>query len=229
MLQAEQQDKRLSSLRGVSQSVGVETNGLHALSGLDRLVALLRNDKTTGVTDRRHVDRLANLASSLPFLLHGARVLMNSDDARVQRYGFSLCGVALGSTFYHGTPFEHEHRRLARYVDYGLIGVSSVALLHALRVETPVAVKALELVAVLAHPLASTALHVGCAEAVYWRRARGKDASAERRATHSAHLGRIGLAATLFIGEEMLPSVPLIHAAWHLAAASAVADFAYEL
>jgi hypothetical protein len=45
------------------------------------------------------------------------------------------------------------------------------------------------------------------------------------REDYRRHVGLSALAGALFIGEEIVPEVPLIHAAWHVAAAAALAGF----
>jgi hypothetical protein len=72
------------------------------------------------------------------------------------------------------------------------------------------------------HPLAAAAAHAAGAEAVFAARAVAQPAL---RAAHRRHLGATLLAGALFVGEEVWPEAPCVHAAWHLAAAAALSGF----
>ena len=76
---------------------------------------------------------------------------------------------------------------------------------------------------VAAHPLAASAAHALAAEAVFFARAAAGPPAL--RAAHRSHVALSALAATLFLAEEAYPQVPLLHAAWHCAAAAALAGY----
>jgi hypothetical protein len=76
---------------------------------------------------------------------------------------------------------------------------------------------------VAAHPLAASAAHALAAEAVFFARAAAGPPAL--RAAHRAHLALSATAAALFLAEEAYPEAPLLHAAWHCAAAAALAGY----
>jgi hypothetical protein len=73
------------------------------------------------------------------------------------------------------------------------------------------------------HPLAAVAAHATACEAVFL--ARAASGSAQLRRAHRLHIATSVAAGALFVGEEIWPEAPLVHAAWHCAAAASLAGF----
>ena len=211
-----------------------------------RLSGLVLNHKTTGVTDWCLRERLANVATSAPFFLLAHRVITRGDSIQTRQYGMSLLGVGAAAVAYHAS--SGPSRPHFRQLDYTAIAASSVFLLRALRTgnvgagagasapaglrtglsKTSSLVGTLLQVASISsvplHPLASAGAHGAACEAVFFGRARGSGDLGLRRA-YSRHVALSLAAGALFVGEEIVPQVPLIHAIWHVGAAVALAGF----
>lgn len=141
----------------------------------------------------------------------------------MQLFGTSLIGVGAASMLYHAS--DGEHRPSWRQLDYLAIGISSCCLISAMRLRPRKRLRLAQLAAlatVPVHPLAATAANVLLAEGVFAVRARA--GSTALRAEHRKHLGWSALAGALFLAEEVWPSTPLVHAAWHMAAVASLAS-----
>ena len=207
-----------------------------------RLSGLVMNHKTTGVTDWCLRERLANVATSAPFFLLAHRVLTRGDSVQTRQYGLSLLGVGAAAVAYHASsgPTRPHFRQL----DYTAIAASSVLLLRALRTgnagagmgaSAPAGVaksgnnvlatllQVASITSVPLHPLASAGAHGAACEAVFFGRARAGGVSLRR--DYARHVALSVVASALFVGEEIVPEVPFIHAIWHVGAAVALAGF----
>jgi hypothetical protein len=209
-----------------------------------RLSGLVLNHKTTGVTDWCLRERLANVATSAPFFLLAHRVLTRGDSIQTRQYGLSLLGVGAAAVAYHAS--SGPSRPHFRQLDYTAIAASSVLLLRALRTgnvgvgasAAPAGLRngisksgnvlatllqVASIASVPLHPLASAGAHGAACEAVFFGRARGGGVSLRR--DYARHVALSVVASALFVGEEIVPEVPFIHAIWHVGAAVALAGF----
>ena len=201
-----------------------------------RLTGLAMNHKTIGVTDWCTRERIANVLTSAPFVVLAHRFTSRGATPQVRQFGASLYGVGAAAVLYHGS--SGPLRPHFRHIDYTAIAASAALLLRALRsvhgaapaiAQTKGGIPFLSLVGaatVPLHPLASAAAHgLGC-EALFWARAKRSAGDGGRlRRAHVSHLITSAVAGALFIGEEIVPEVPLIHAVWHMSAAAALAGF----
>ena len=202
------------------------------------------NHKTTGVTDWCLRERLANVATSAPFFVLAHRVLTRGDSVQTRQYGLSLLGVGAAAVAYHAS--SGPSRPHFRQLDYTAIAASSVLLLRALRtgnvgvstsapagLRNGIAKSGNNVLATLLqvacitsvplHPLASAGAHGAACEAVFFGRARAGGVSLRR--DYARHVALSVVASALFVGEEIVPEVPFIHAIWHVGAAVALAGF----
>lgn len=176
------------------------------------------------MSDTSLSERLSNLVTSLPFFVLGS-AFRDSPQPGSQLFGTSLYGVGTASMLYHRS--EGAWRPRWRQLDYLAIGLSSCCLVTALRLRPRKRLRAARLACLAAvplHPLAATAANILLAEGVYAVRARRAGGALAR--AHAQHVAVSAVAAALFVAEEVWPAVPLIHAAWHLAAVAAIAGFA---
>jgi len=169
---------------------------------------------------------VANVVTAAPFLALGLQLLLRSPaaPAPARRYGLALTGVGAAAVGYHTSA--GGHRPHLRQIDYLSIGAASWCLVGAMQPapqHRPLLLHALGGLLVAAHPLAGSAAHAVAAEAVFFARAAA--GGPKLRAAHRAHCALAAAAAALFLAEEACPEAPLLHAAWHCAAAAALAGY----
>jgi hypothetical protein len=114
-------------------------------------------------------------------------------------------------------------------LDYLSIGAASVCLLGAMPPGPPALPRPpplLSALTVAAHPLAATVLHGLGAEVSFAATARALPAL---QPAHRLHMGLLAVAGGLFLAEEVWPRAPLLHAAWHTAAALTVASYDWAM
>ena len=195
-------------------------------AALGRLSALVNNHQTMGCTDWNLRERIANVATSAPFFALGAWTCAHANSPAGRLYGSSLFGVGTAAVLYHtsaGVGRPHW-----RTLDYLTIATSATLLLRALsppgsKHALHPALSACGALLVPLHPLAAAGAHAALAEAKFLARARA--GTHQLRQAHRRHVAASVAAGALFVGEEIWPDVPLVHAAWHCAAAVALSGF----
>ena len=133
----------------------------------------------------------------------------------IRAYGRGVVGMGLAAFAYHAS--WGAARPLLRKLDYYAIA-AGMHLLRRVHVKVPPLLSALSVISVPAHPLLVTVANAAIVEgASVWRAARQPRLLAKAQLVHA---GVAGVGAALFTKGDHLP---FAHAAWHLAAAGALA------
>ncbi|XVE74690.1 hypothetical protein DITRI_Ditri12bG0037600 [Diplodiscus trichospermus] len=162
--------------------------------------------------DQNLLETVANVLTSLPFIAIGIQAPRKNLNTKL--YANSLVGVGVASTLYHSS--RGKLRRYLRWADYTMIATATVCLSRALRNENPKLLMAASALLLPVQPLMVSAVHTGMMEVAFAKRAL-KDP--ELRMAQNVHKMSSLLGGALFIADDVFPSTPFLHAAWHLAAA----------
>ncbi|PIA26521.1 hypothetical protein AQUCO_09100005v1 [Aquilegia coerulea] len=165
--------------------------------------------------DRNFVETIANVLTSLPFIALGINAPRKNLNTKL--YANSLIGVGVASSLYHSS--RGELRKYLRWADYTMIATATVCLSNALRNENPKLLMAATALFLPVQPLMVSAVHTGLMEVAFAKRALSEP---ELRMAHNVHKMSSLLGGVLFIADDVFPSTPYLHAAWHLAAAIGV-------
>ncbi|KAH7292880.1 hypothetical protein KP509_28G002200 [Ceratopteris richardii] len=162
--------------------------------------------------DHHIVDRIANIFTSIPFIIIGIQAPRNGLAKRL--YADSVVGVGLASSFYHCS--SGDARQLFRYGDYAMIATSTLLLSKALRKEDSKILYATSAALLPIQPALVSAFHVGLMEVTFAQRAQREP---HLRKAHTIHAISTLVGCALFIADDIYPDTPFLHAAWHVAAA----------
>ncbi|XP_058079707.1 uncharacterized protein LOC131227894 isoform X2 [Magnolia sinica] len=165
--------------------------------------------------DQNLAETIVNVLTSLPFVALGIQVPRKNMNNAL--YANSLIGVGVASSLYHCS--RGDIRKYLRWADYTMIATATVCLSNALRNENPKLIMATSAFLLPFQPLMVSAVHTGMMEVAFAKRAFTKP---ELRMAHNLHKMSSILGGALFIADDLFPSTPYIHAAWHLAAAVGV-------
>lgn len=165
--------------------------------------------------DQSVAETIANVLTSLPFIGLGLQAPRKNLSCKL--YANSLIGVGVASSLYHSS--RGKLRKYLRWVDYTMIATTTVFLSRALRNENPKLLMAATALCLPIQPLMVSAVHTGMMEISFAKRAL-KDP--DLRMAHNLHKMSSLVGGVLFIADDIFPSTPYLHAAWHLAAAVGV-------
>lgn len=178
--------------------------------------ACLRCVQCNHLGDQSLAETTANVLTSIPFIFLG----MQAPRKRLSDmlYANSLVGVGVASSLYHTS--RGEVRKVFRWADYAMIATTTVCLSTALRNDNPKLLLAASAVLLPFQPLLVAAIHTGMMEVTFAKRVVSEP---ELRKAHHLHKVSSVASAALFIADDLFPTTPYLHAAWHLAAAVGVA------
>lgn len=162
--------------------------------------------------DHHIVDRVANILTSIPFILIGIQAPRNRLANRL--YADSLVGVGLASGFYHSS--KGEARQLFRWGDYAMIATSTLLLSRALRKDDSKVLHVASAALLPVQPALVSAFHVGLMEVTFAQRVQREP---HLRKAHALHAVSALVGCALFVADDVFPDTPFLHAAWHVAAA----------
>ncbi|GAB2226663.1 hypothetical protein Droror1_Dr00022482 [Drosera rotundifolia] len=143
--------------------------------------------------------------------------LMLQKNLNCKLYANSLVGVGVASSLYHSS--RGTLRRYLRWLDYTMIAATSVCLSKALRNENSKLLMAASAVCLPFQPLMVSVVHTGMMEVAFARKALENP---QLRTAHNVHKISSLLGGVFFVADDMFPTTPFLHAAWHLAAAVCV-------
>lgn len=165
--------------------------------------------------DQSVLGTVANIITSLPFIALGINAPRKNLNCKL--YANSLVGVGVASSLYHSS--RGRLRRYLRWLDYTMIAATSVCLSRALRNENPKLLMAASALCLPFQPLMVSVVHTGMMEVAFARRALENP---QLRTAHNVHKISSLLGGVFFVADDMFPTTPFLHAAWHLAAAVCV-------
>ncbi|CAL9196927.1 unnamed protein product [Musa hybrid cultivar] len=165
--------------------------------------------------DRNITESVANVLTSLPFVVLGLQVPRKNINTSL--YANSLIGVGIASSLYHSS--RGVLRKYLRWADYTMIAATTLCLSRSLRNENPKLLMAASTLLLPIQPLMVSAVHTGLMEATFAKQALTRP---NLRMAHNLHKMSSLLGAALFIADDCFPQTPYLHAAWHLAAAVGV-------
>ncbi|KAM7270862.1 hypothetical protein ACFE04_030076 [Oxalis oulophora] len=165
--------------------------------------------------DQTLMERVANVATSLPFIALGLTTPRKNPNTKL--YANSLIGVGVASSLYHSS--RGNVRRYLRWADYTMIAAASVCLSRAISNENSKILTVASAVMLPIQPMMVSAVHTGMMEVAFAKRAL-KDP--QLRPAHNLHKLSSILGGVLFVADDVFPQTPYLHAAWHLAAALGV-------
>ncbi|CAL9150090.1 uncharacterized protein LOC135617556 isoform X1 [Musa acuminata AAA Group] len=175
----------------------------------------LRPIRCTLHGDRNITESVANVLTSLPFVVLGLQVPRKNINTAL--YANSLIGVGIASSLYHSS--RGVLRKYLRWADYTMIAATTLCLSRSLRNENPKLLMAASTLLLPIQPLMVSAVHTGLMEATFAKQALTRP---NLRMAHNLHKMSSLLGAALFIADDCFPQTPYLHAAWHLAAAVGV-------
>ncbi|KAI5080876.1 hypothetical protein GOP47_0004059 [Adiantum capillus-veneris] len=179
--------------------------------------------------DCHFMETLANVVTSFPFIFIGLQAPRKELASRM--YANSIVGVGVASSLYHTS--RGDIRRVFRWGDYVMISTSALCLTRALqkqkrdeqtKVNGPNGLILASAVMLPFKPSLVTAIHIGLTEASFYHQMSKKEKNGGGTLRRVHALSSI-LGCALFVADGLLPDVPFIHAAWHLAAAVGVATY----
>lgn len=166
--------------------------------------------------DRHIIERVANILTSIPFILIGIQAPRKK--VATKMYADSVVGVGIASGFYHSS--KGGARQLFRWGDYAMIATSTLFLSRALRRDDSKMLYVASAIFLPFQPMLVTAFHVGLMEITFAQRVQTEP---HLRKAHVLHAASSIVGCALFIADDIYPDMPFLHAAWHLAAAVGVA------
>ncbi|KAJ8461448.1 hypothetical protein OPV22_034374 [Ensete ventricosum] len=175
----------------------------------------LRPIRCTLHGDRNITESVANVLTSLPFVVLGLQVPRKNTNTAL--YANSLIGVGIASSLYHCS--RGVLRKYLRWADYTMIAATTICLSRSLRNENPKLLMAASTLLLPIQPLMVSAVHTGLMEVAFAKQAMTRP---NLRMAHNLHQMSSLLGAALFIADDCFPQTPYLHAAWHLAAAVGV-------
>ncbi|CAK9210692.1 unnamed protein product [Sphagnum jensenii] len=191
----------------------------HVLKALwNQRPACLRTVYSGNEGDRNLLETIANVATSMPFVLIGLHTPRRNLSTSL--YANSVIGVGMASTMYHVS--RGEARKYTRWGDYAMIAASTLCLSTAIKRECNFS-RMLILSSAMAipfQPLLVTALHTSLMEATFARKVLEQP---RLRKAYTWHTASTLIGGALFVADDIYPNTPYIHAAWHIAAAVGVA------
>ncbi|KAI5075402.1 hypothetical protein GOP47_0009478, partial [Adiantum capillus-veneris] len=162
--------------------------------------------------DHHLADRIANILTSIPFILIGIQAPRNRLAKKL--YADSIVGVGLASSFYHSS--KGGARQFFRYGDYAMIATSTLLLSRALREDDSRMLYVASAAFLPVQPALVSAFHLGLMEVTFAQRVK---AEPHLRKAHTIHAISALVGCALFVADDVYPETPFLHASWHVAAA----------
>ncbi|GMH36477.1 hypothetical protein BSKO_04345 [Bryopsis sp. KO-2023] len=204
----------LKSLRATTDFTrNVMLPGVLGLTGVIAALGSFVSPKGPGSSDHNARERIANVLTSIPFVLVGCHTVKKRRTANGKLYGASLMGVGAASMTFHAS--SGEWRCFARKMDYWAIAVSTACMNTAVFPGVHPLVWGLGVLFIPFKPFAVSSINTSAMEAEYLRRAHKNP---ELRPAQLLHSSTCGLGLGCFCCEEKAPQTPLLHSVWHLTA-----------
>ena len=168
--------------------------------------------------DHNRAERIANLVTTLPYFGLAARHALGARTPERRVYAAAVAGAGAGAALFHA--LDGPAKPAGRKADYWAIALAATAMGRLL---FPTAderkLTAVSLAATPVHPLLVTAAHLVAMESEFRARAR---TDARVAASERAHLATSAVGVACFFLEDLRPSTPFVHAAWHVLSAVSV-------
>lgn len=176
---------------------------------------LLSSLQGPGVSDQNLAERVLNLVTTAPYAILAARHAAAARTPERRVYAASLAAVTACATAFHAT--SGRAKELSRKADVWAIAGAAAALsrvLHPKADERRLTHVALALTPL--QPFAVIGAHAAVAEVEF---ARGAIHEPDLRAPWRAHVLASALGLTAWCLEDVDPSLPFMHCAWHVLSA----------
>ena len=169
--------------------------------------------------DHNRAERVANLITTVPYFALAARHAARARTPERRLYAAAMAGAGAGATLFHA--LDGPAKPAGRKADYWAIALAATAMGRLL---FPGAMDARRLTAVSlaatpVHPLLVTGAHLVAMESEFRARAR---TDARVAASERVHLATSAVGVACFFLEDLRPSTPFVHAAWHILSAASV-------
>lgn len=190
---------------------------------IDCISSFARYLHPQGVThnDNTLTQRTMNIATSLPLLAIGFRMLHRHRSAEGQQFALSMIAVGAAATAYHAS--SGKSRKVLRKLDYWTIAASSSAMMKALWADRKWAQKAFTAALCLVpfRPFHVSAAHTVLMQGEFARLAVKNE---NIRPHFRRHLVAASAGAVAFLGEDFFADRGFghVHALWHILAAVSV-------
>jgi len=173
-----------------------------------------------GCCDYCERERVANVVTSLPFLLAGAHIIKNSKDVPTRRWGKSVVGAGVASGLFHSFLRTKNPRlkSVFRRLDYSAVCLGTAMAVKALQIPVPSAYSSFSAITLPLNPFLLGGVNTLMIERKYFQHAVDKP---ELRKEYAMHVISTAVAASAFVTEDYRPHFPFIHSLWHMAAALA--------
>eukprot|EP00195_Chlamydomonas_chlamydogama_P004869 CAMPEP_0202901024 /NCGR_PEP_ID=MMETSP1392-20130828/12742_1 /ASSEMBLY_ACC=CAM_ASM_000868 /TAXON_ID=225041 /ORGANISM="Chlamydomonas chlamydogama, Strain SAG 11-48b" /LENGTH=273 /DNA_ID=CAMNT_0049587507 /DNA_START=202 /DNA_END=1023 /DNA_ORIENTATION=- len=170
-----------------------------------------------GGCDHNPLERCANCATSVPYVLCGVHAMKNRKTRAGRLWGASLVGVGAASCAFHAS--SGSIRPACRKLDFWSIAASSNIMLRSVFPGLPTAVTALGMLATPFKPFLVSTINSTAMELKYLYRAHKNP---KLKGAQMLHATTCLVGLSCFALEEFFPRAPLIHSAWHIFSATAV-------
>ena len=186
-------------------------------------IGLLRASKHlspsgAGHCDHNPLERCCNCVTSAPYAAIGIHTIRNRRSPWGKAWGWSLVGVGAASFGFHSS--QGTMRPWMRRIDFWTISGASNLMLRAIYPNTPIPVTAIGFLATPFRPFLVSFLNSSLMELKYIDRARKNP---KLRKAHRLHATATLVGLGCFALEDLCPSIPLMHASWHILSSLAVA------
>ena len=161
---------------------------------------------------------MANLVTTIPYFALAARHAARARTPERRLYAAAVAGAGAGATLFHA--LDGPAKPAGRKADYWAIALAATSMSRLLFPSLDERrLTAVSLAATPVHPLIVTGAHLLAMESEFRARAKtdARVAAAER-----AHLWTSAVGVACFFVEDLRPSTPFVHAAWHCLSAVSV-------
>ncbi|KAK3261171.1 hypothetical protein CYMTET_29911 [Cymbomonas tetramitiformis] len=189
--------------------------------GLERLKRMVLGTPLPTVCDSTFSERVANVLTSIPFMVLGVNNIRNARRASktYKLYSAALVGAGGAALAFHTPANSDPIKPALRKLDHLAIGALGIATARCANPALPLSWTLASAAMLPFHPQGVAGANLLLTERAFLQKAAG---NAGFRATYQKHLIVGTVAAAAFIGEELWPDVPCLHATWHVAAAVAM-------
>lgn len=188
----------------------IGTLSLVELGGVAAACGGLLSPKGPGCCDHNNFERVANVLTSIPYVMVGVHTYRTRTTEAGKLWGASIAGVGLASATFHAS--HGRWRSIGRKLDYWTIAGSSNLLARAVFPQIPTVATATGLAVTPVRPFAVSFANTLGMELRFLQRALEEPKLRTAQRLHSA-CAVAGM--TFFTLEDYYPRVPLMHSTWH--------------
>lgn len=192
--------------------------GVIGFSGVIAALGTFMRPQGPGDGDYNMGDRIANVITSVPFMLVGCHTMRKRTSCRGKLYGASLVGVGAASMTFHGS--KGRLRRFARKMDYWTIAVSTACMNSAVFPKVHPLFWVAQLAIIPFRPFQISSANTSAMEIEYLRRSRKNPKLQRDQLIHSSTCA-LGMGCWCY--EDCKPKTPFVHSVWHLLACASCA------